>query len=130
LANAQTNAGKGILGLGTVQAMRHFQEPANDDPRIDLMEATAAASISDYRRQQQAAMQAEAKARKLGAKLLVAYAELQVGSALRSFGNLPQALQLWRQAREIFRVAGDRRGVASTLNDEGALLWQKGDISE
>jgi len=127
LANAQTNAGKGILALGTVQAMRHFQEPTNEDPRIDLMEATAAASTSDYRRQQQAAMQADVKARKLGAKLLVAYAELQVGSALRSFGNLPQALQLWRQARETFRVAGDRRGIANTLNDEGALLWQKGD---
>ena len=127
LANAQTNAGKGILALATVQAMRHLEEPVNQDPRIDLMEATAAASISDYRRQQQAAMQAEVKARMLGAKLLVAYAELQVGAALRSFGNLPQALQLWRQAREIFRVAGDRRGVASTLNDEGALLWQKGD---
>jgi DNA-binding winged helix-turn-helix (wHTH) protein/tetratricopeptide (TPR) repeat protein/TolB-like protein len=127
LANAQTNAGKGILALGAVQAMRHLQAPANEDPRIDLTEATAAASISDYRRQQQAAMQAEVKARKLGAKLLVAYAELQVGSALRSFGNLPQALQLWRQARETFRLAGDRRGIASTLNDEGALLWQKGD---
>ena len=129
LANAQTNAGKGSLALGTVQAMRHLQEPTNEDPRIDLMEANVAASISDYRRQQHAAMQAEVKARKLGAKLLVAYAELQVGSALRSFGNLPQALQLWRQAREIFRVAGDRRGVASTLNDEGALLWQEGDGS-
>ena len=127
LASAQTNAGKGVLALATVQAMRHLQEPANEDPRIDLMEATAAASISDYRRQQQAAMQAEASARKMGAKLLVAYAELQVGSALRSFGNLPQALQLWRQARETFRLAGDRRGIADTLNDEGVLLWQKGD---
>ena len=127
LANAQTNAGKGILALGTVQAMRHLQEPTNEDPRIDLMEATAAASISDYRRQQHAAMQADVKARKLGAKLLVAYAELEVGAALRSFGNLPQALQLWRQARETFRVAGDRRGIANTLNDEGVLLWQKGD---
>ena len=129
VANAQTNAGEGILALGTVQAMRHLQEPTNEDPRIDLMEATAAASISDYRRQQQAAMQAEVKARKLGSKLLVAYAELQVGSALRSFGNLPQALQLWKQARETFRVEGDRRGVANTFNDEGILLWQKGDGS-
>jgi eukaryotic-like serine/threonine-protein kinase len=127
LANAQTNAGKGVLALATVQAMRHLPEPANEDPRIDLMEATAAASISDYRRQQQAAIQAEASARKRGAKLLVAHAELQLGSALRSFGNLPQALQLWRQARETFRLAGDRRGIADTLNDEGVLLWQEGD---
>ena len=127
LANAQTNAGKGILALGTVQAMRHLQSPANEDPRIDLMEATAAASISDYRRQQQAAMHADVNARKIGAKLLVAYAQLQAGSALRSFGNLPQALQLWRQARETFRLAGDRRGMAETFNDEGVLLWQKGD---
>jgi DNA-binding winged helix-turn-helix (wHTH) protein/tetratricopeptide (TPR) repeat protein/TolB-like protein len=127
LANAQTNAGKGILALGTVQAMRHLQEPTNEDPRIDLTEAGAAASISDYQRQLHAAMQAEARARKLGAKLPVAYAELQAGAALRSFGNLPQALQLWRQARETFRVAGDRRGIANTLNDEGVLLWQKGD---
>jgi DNA-binding winged helix-turn-helix (wHTH) protein/tetratricopeptide (TPR) repeat protein len=127
LANAQTSAGKGILALGTVQIMRRLQEPMNEDPRIDLMEATAAASISDYRQQQHAAMEAEVKARKSGAKLLMAYAELQVGSALRSFGNLPQALQLWRQARETFRVAGDRRGIANTLNAEGALLWQTGD---
>lgn len=127
LANAQTNAGKGVLALGTVEAMRGLQEPTNEDPRIDLMEATAAASISDYRRQQQAAMQAEVNARKLGAKLLVAHAELQLGSALRSFGNLPQALQLGRQARETFRLAGDRRGIADTLNNEGVLLWQKGD---
>jgi len=127
LANAQTNAGKGTIALGTVQIMRRFQEPMNEDPRIDLMEAIAAASISDYRQQQQAAMEAEVKARKSGAKLLMAYAELQVGSALRSFGNLPQALQLWRQARETFRLAGDRRGIATTLNAEGALLWQTGD---
>lgn len=128
LAHAQTNAGQGILALATVEAMRHLKEkPANDDPRIDLMEATAAASISDYRRQQQAAMRAENRARKMGAQILVAYAEVQMGSALRSFGNLSQALQLWRQARETFRAAGDRRGIADTLNDEGTLLWQQGD---
>ncbi|HET9307068.1 MAG TPA: winged helix-turn-helix domain-containing protein [Candidatus Sulfotelmatobacter sp.] len=129
LANAQMNAGNGIVALSTVQAMRSLPEPINEDPRIDLMEATAAASISDYRRQQQAAMRAEVKARRLGARLLVANAEVQTGSAMRSFGDLPQALQLWRQARETFRLAGDRRGIANTFNEEGILLWQRGDGS-
>jgi eukaryotic-like serine/threonine-protein kinase len=127
LANAQTSAGKGVFALGTVQALRQLREPFNEDPRIDLMEAAAAASISDFKRQQRAAMQAESKARKVDAKLLVAYAELDEGSALRSLGDLPQALQLWHQARETFAQAGDRRGIAQSLNDEGALLWQKGD---
>lgn len=127
LANAQTNAGNGTVALGTVQAMRSLQEPVNEDPRIDLMEATAAASISDYRRQEQAALRAEVKARKLEENLLVAYAELQVGSAMHSLGDLPEALRLWRQARETFRLAGDRRGIANTFNEEGSLLWQRGD---
>jgi eukaryotic-like serine/threonine-protein kinase len=127
LANAQVRAGKGLLALSTVEAMRRLPDPMKEDPRIDLMESSAAASISDYGRELQSAMQAEDKARKLGAKLLVAYAELQIGSAQRSFGKLPEALELWRQARETFESAGDRRGIANAFNNEGALLWQKGD---
>jgi eukaryotic-like serine/threonine-protein kinase len=127
LANAQVSAGKAILALGTVQAMRQLRQPSNEDPRIDLTEAAASAATSDFKRQLSAAARAESQARKLGAKLLVAHAELEEGSALRSLGNLPQALQLWHQARETFAQAGDRRGIAKSLNDEGVLLWQKGD---
>ena len=127
LANSEISEGKAMLALGTVEAMRQLREPPNEDPRLDLTEAAAAASISDFKRQQDAAVRAESAARKLGAKLLVAHSELEEGSALRSLGNLPEALKLWRQARETFTAAGDRRGVAKSLNDEGVLLWQKGD---
>src|SRR5437870_3734833 len=52
LVDVQTSAGKGQNALATMEALRKLPPPASDDPRIDLEEALAAASLGDYKREQ------------------------------------------------------------------------------
>jgi DNA-binding winged helix-turn-helix (wHTH) protein/tetratricopeptide (TPR) repeat protein/TolB-like protein len=123
LAAVQTAAGKGMKAVDTLRQLRRL---AGQDPRIDLAEAEAAASFSDFKRQQQAAATALEKSRSLGAELLAARAELAEGEALRALGDFPGALPLWVDARKKFDSVGDRSAVARTFLDEGRLRWQQG----
>lgn len=49
LAEVETRAGGSEAALVTVAAMRRLPAPSRDDPRIDLAEAAAASSLSDFR---------------------------------------------------------------------------------
>ena len=92
LVSAQTSAGMGQDALGTIDSLRRLPPPVRDDPRIDSAEATAASSLSDYKRQQVAAGRAVAKGRQQGARLLVASALLLEGNAWQELGEIPKAI--------------------------------------
>ena len=129
LASAQTAAGKGRDALTTVEAIRKLS-PAGTDPRIDLAEAGAASSLSDYKREQAAAQRAEAIGSAQGARLLVARAQLSEGAALRALGDLVQATARCESAKGVFAAAGDRWGVASALSDIAFVSSQRGEPSK
>jgi tetratricopeptide (TPR) repeat protein/TolB-like protein/predicted Ser/Thr protein kinase len=130
LASAQTAAGKGRDALTTVEAIRKLSPPAGTDPRIDLAEAGAASSLSDYKREQAAAERAEARGSAQGARLLVARAQLSEGAALHALGDLVQATARYESAKGVFAAAGDRWGVASALSNIAFVSSQRGEPSK
>src|SRR5688572_4610383 len=115
LANAQISSGAAKDGLATIERFRK-RFPAMTDPRLDLAEANAAETLSDFKRMQTAASTAAAAGEKLGARLLVASARLRQGGASLRRGEAAEAVTQFEEARAIYAAAGDKAGVARTLN--------------
>jgi tetratricopeptide (TPR) repeat protein len=128
LASAQTRGGKANEALATVELLRRLPPAARVDPRIDLAEATASMSLSDYRRAQRAAATARGKANAHGAYILAARASLEEGWALEGLGEPERAMTAAEQARSILTEAGDRRGVAQAWNNTFSILWRQGNL--
>jgi tetratricopeptide (TPR) repeat protein/tRNA A-37 threonylcarbamoyl transferase component Bud32 len=117
LASAQTSASQGEAALSTLDTLRALPAPFRDDPRIDLSEAVAAQSTTDFKRAHAAAVNARAKAADQGARLLVARARLEEGWALWNLGRPAEAIVATDDARQRFNDAGDRGSVArATIN--------------
>ncbi|HVO81065.1 MAG TPA: tetratricopeptide repeat protein [Terriglobales bacterium] len=130
LAAAQVAAGKGKDALATVGMLRKLPSPASDDVRIDLAEASASASVGDFKRQQQAATRAVGRAAAEGARLLLAEARIAECSSLRYLGKPKESVSACEDARQIFAAAGDRSGVARALNNIGTVHMEEGDLAE
>ncbi len=129
LTRAEISAGRARQALSTIAGLRRLPEPQADDPRIDLAEAEAAAALSDYVRQDSAAIQAAAKGRKLGARLLIAQALHFQGLALRNLGRQKEALDRIEEAERIYSAAGDQVGIARAIHDIANLLRDSGDLA-
>src|SRR5580700_8127449 len=128
LAQAEIRGGKGSEALATVDSLRKLPGPQNDDPRIDLAEASAAQSIADFQHQLKAATQAANKGQATGARLLAARALVFQGIALRKLGKTKDSLPVLENARQIYAAAGDKNGVAAALNSSANSLADLGDV--
>ena len=128
LAEVFAAGGMGKDALGVVDQLRLLPAPAKDDPRIDLAEAAAAGSLSDFKRQQVAAERAATKGQAQGARLLLARARLLESRALYEQGQLTQAAAASQEARDIDTAAGDRAGAAAALNTIASVLSARGDV--
>jgi TolB-like protein/predicted Zn-dependent protease len=115
LASAQVSGGKAQDALATLLALRKLPRPKRDDPRIDLAEAAAARSLSDYKRQKLLSSSALQKANRQGANLLGAQAMLQQCQAQRRLGELEGAKKSGQQAQGIFHAAQDLKSEAKSL---------------
>ena len=129
LAAVQTSAGKGQDALQTVDSLRRLPAPVRDDPRVDGAEATAAGSLSDYKRQQAAAARAVAKGRQQGARLLVARALLTEANAWQELGDTRKSIAAAEEAKQIYASAGDRGGESRALRVAGIALRSQGDLT-
>jgi TolB-like protein/Tfp pilus assembly protein PilF len=127
LAQVQTFGSQGKDALASVEALRNLPEPASDDPRIDLAEENAARSQSDFKRELVAAVRATEKGQKLGARLLVARAELAEGRAYYSLGDYPHFQSAAEAARRIYAETGDRSGEANALHNLATGMYDHGD---
>jgi tetratricopeptide (TPR) repeat protein len=130
LADAQVSAGAGLDALITIDSLRKFPRPLQDDPRIDLAEARAADSLSDYKHVQSAAVRAEGKAKQLNARFLQARALLQQCWALRNIGEPARAKTIGEQAGKTLAAAGDFRGEAKSLTCVANVLADQGSLAE
>ncbi len=130
LADAQVSAGAGQDALVTIADLRKLPRPQQDDPRIDLAEARAADSLSDYKRVQSAAARAGDKAKQLGARFLQARALLQQCWALRNLGDLGRARAIGEQAGKTLAAAGDFRGEAKSLTCVANVLADQGNLAQ
>lgn len=99
-----------------------------DDPRIVLIEATAA------RQQARNREQVDALRRGLGDELasemplVWARARLLEVQPLRRLGSHEEAMKALEDARAVFEARGLRMGVADTWNEQGNLEWDRQDL--
>lgn len=129
LASAQTSASKGKDALATVEVLRKLPPPVSDDPRIDLTEAVAAASLGDHKSQEASAGKAVSKSDSQGNRLLAAQARISQCSALRYVGKPAEAISACEVAVEIFDAAGDRGNAARALNNIAVVHMEQGDMA-
>jgi len=125
LANAQSSAGAPKDALATIETLRKL--PGPPDPRIDLAEAGAAETISDFKRMQAAASAAATRGQAQSARLIVARAALLEGTALLRLGQPERAAALYEQARATYADSGDRGRLAEALNNIAAALGDRGE---
>ena len=127
LADAQVNNGRGRDAMQTLEVLQNLPSPLADDPRIDLADARTAESLGDFKRDLTFTGRAAQKARAVGASLLLAQALDDQSWALANLGRSDEAAAAAREAEQIFSKAGDRRGVARSVNYSGILLQYRGD---
>lgn len=114
----------------TLNTLRQLPPPANDDARIDLLEASAEVGL-DLPKSQAAAKRAIAKGMAIGSPLLVArgYGILcqqgtNLGSSIDELaGNCDKAIQG-------YAAAGDRYNETRTRNDSAAVFYSRGDFEQ
>jgi len=129
LASAQTFASKGKDALATLDQLRKLPAPAKDDPRIDLAEADAADSLSDFKLDLAAATRAAEKAQVQQARLLEAKALLNQCWSHKMLGQTREAVSNCEAARGLFVQAGYRDKVADADNSLATLMQDQGDNS-
>ena len=130
LVSVQTDASKGSDAMATLQTLRKMPSPSGDDPRVDLQESYAAASISDYKLQALAAERAAQKAGSNGARLLVAQCLLTQGRALQELGQPDKARVVLQRALGIFAATGNEFGRARTLHELGLVASHSSHFEE
>jgi eukaryotic-like serine/threonine-protein kinase len=128
LASAQIKAGSPRDALTTISQLRELPEPLADDPRIDLTEAKAFESISDFPRGVRAASDAELKATHLGNQLVLAHAIQQKAYLASDLEQQGSALAEYQQARSIWIRAGNHRAAAIDLHSIAMLQYRAGDF--
>ncbi|HLH30363.1 MAG TPA: tetratricopeptide repeat protein, partial [Terriglobia bacterium] len=130
LAAVQITAGKGQDALTTVAGLRKLASPAAMDSRIDLAEAEAHESLSDFVSQQQCAGRAVAHSKANGMRLLEARALLVQGRAFQNLGDIGNALQAFENAQTMYQSAGDKGGAARALNAVAGVYHIRGEASQ
>lgn len=130
LAAAESAAGSGDRALATLAELRRLPPPDSEDPRIDLAEAAISESTGSLRQERDAARRAAEKAVARGTELLVARARLREAYALGRLGDGAAARKAAEQARAIYARAGDRGGLAWSINRLANTLLQAGRLVE
>ncbi len=130
LASAQTRSGSGKDALQTIDRMRGLPKPASEDPRIGVEEATAAESLGDFRRDQQAAATAAETAQKRGSRLTLAEAKIREAWAWDRLGDLSKAEKEMYEVRDLAANAGNPQLTASALRGIGLVLYDRGDFEQ
>jgi eukaryotic-like serine/threonine-protein kinase len=127
LAGAQYHY-KAPDALITLKALRELPPPTGDDPRIDLMEASAQVT-QDLAAAQAAAERAITKGTAQGSQLIVArgygiLCQQGAGHGTSAADNLRNC----ENARQSYAAAGDHYNEARTLNDLAGVYFQTGDL--
>jgi eukaryotic-like serine/threonine-protein kinase len=114
--------------LRTVQSLKSLPPPANDDPRIDLMEASAEIN-QNFTAAKAAAKRAVAKGTAQGSPLIVGRAYGFLCQQAASVGvSLEEAVGYCEAGRQSAASGGDYNNEARTLSDLAALYFQQGDL--
>ncbi len=116
--------------LATLGTLRSLPSPSGEDPRIDLVEASAQIE-QDLGAAQAAAKRAVAKGKAEGSHLIVARAYgilCQQGSLLGV--SMEEAIADCQNAMASYAAAGDFNNRTRTMNDLAGLHYQRGELME
>jgi tetratricopeptide (TPR) repeat protein/TolB-like protein len=129
-ANAQTRGGKPQDALTTLSELRATPGPAAQDPRVDLSEAEAAQTLSDFKRQEAAASRAAEKATAQGMRRVAADADWHRCTAQVNLGDAAAAKSACEKARDSAKAVQDPLLEARSLTGLGNALSNAGDITQ
>jgi eukaryotic-like serine/threonine-protein kinase len=127
---ALIGAGRGSDALQVVDALKARPAMAAAAPRLDIAEAEAAKTLSDFTREGQAARRAREQAARDGDELLTARALCFEGGALGHLGDYPATLAAYKQAEAIYAGAGDQRNLAQVLWGTAGILYFQGNLGQ
>ncbi|HRI49158.1 MAG TPA: protein kinase [Pseudomonadota bacterium] len=130
LISAQLSAGQPEAARKSAQKLRQLPPPADADPRLDILEAKAAAGSGDRQAAQALLARAAQKGEALGAPLLVARARLEEAYTLDLMGQHDRALQSAAAAAPVFAADGDRGATADALMAMSTVYVHQGDIAQ
>lgn len=125
LGNAQWLGGRAKDTLVTAEEMRRLPERDSRDPRIDLLEATAADVLADYPRATSMAARAAGKAAAAGAKLMLARARIKQGIYAVRVGKFDEGAAFFAEAETLFGEMGEAGGVADALRWQGYIATDR-----
>jgi eukaryotic-like serine/threonine-protein kinase len=120
--------GRAIDAKKTAADLHKLRVSEADDARIDLAQANIAASLSDFRQEQALAERAATQGKTIGANRLVAEALQLEAHSWERMSQPQRAIELYRQAREMFLASGDKRGAAISLLGVGDVLYDQGNF--
>jgi tetratricopeptide (TPR) repeat protein len=130
LARAQTEGGRAREALETLGRIRALPAPLGSQARVELLEASIAQSVSDFRRQRDAAGRAASAAQAVDARLVVAAARDLEGWALYKLGETEPAKAALRAAERAFGAAGDQASRARSLASLALIAREQGDLAQ
>jgi eukaryotic-like serine/threonine-protein kinase len=123
---SRVHGGKGKEALAQVEALKK----AWTDPRVDLAEAAAAESISDYKRARAAALRAVSAAERRGQSLLAASGRIYEGWALLRRSDFAAARTAFEDAKARYERAGDHFGAGEALGSIGTMLLEANELDQ
>jgi serine/threonine protein kinase/tetratricopeptide (TPR) repeat protein len=126
-ADVQIRAGKANDALKMIELLRKQPDSIAQDPRLDLKEAEAAESISDFSKEKQAALRGADAARAKGSRLLEAEALWRACGAMAFLGEAPGAHAACRQSIGLAKPVGDLLLVARAFTVLGLVAATQGD---
>lgn len=130
LADSQISAGKAKDALYTIEQLRGSSSLANEDPRVDLVATRAFDLLGSPKDGLRLADTAASKAQANGSNLLRARAHLWQAQELESLTELDAAKRAAAESQAIYHAAGDLRGEQSTLEVQGNILADQGNLNE
>ena len=129
-ADVQIRAGKANDAVKTIELLRKQPESISQDPHLDLKEAEAAESLSDFLQEKQAALRAVEGARAKGSRLLEAEALWRACAAMAMQGDAAGAETACRQSILISKPVGDLLLVARAFTILGLVAGNQGDSKQ
>jgi tetratricopeptide (TPR) repeat protein len=119
----------GSEALQTIEALRRLPLPLRADPRIDSQKAKIELDLHDYPAARLAAEAAVIKARERSAQAVLANALLIQGHAERMLAQRPRAVALYREARSIARILGDRLTQTTCTRSLADIALETGELT-
>ena len=128
LAGSQMSGGQVTDAEATLVELRKLTVSEADAARIDLMDGNIGAGQGDLKRQVAKAESSINEGRAIGANLLVAGALLLEGDGKNKMGEQDKAIQLITEGKDLYELAGNRRGAANALLKTGDVFFDEGNF--